>query len=120
MVEVFADGGGLLAGALRVGGQIAVLPVLFHLLWRRVLAVDLEAGLLSAGSQVRLGAVRERAGMPSRPRLLRAGDGFRFDGRLHTVAALEGTAVRLVDEPRWSRSRIRAIGCSCMRRRDPP
>ncbi|WP_323178097.1 hypothetical protein [Streptomyces sp. NBC_00847] len=36
--------------------------------------------------------------MPSRPRLLRAGDVVRFDGRLHTVAALEGTAVRLVDE----------------------
>ncbi|MEU1600229.1 transposase [Streptomyces sp. NPDC005708] len=36
--------------------------------------------------------------MPSRPRLLRAGDLVRFDGRLHTDAALEGTAVRLVDE----------------------
>ncbi len=36
--------------------------------------------------------------MPSRPRLLRAGDLVRFDGRLHTVAALEGTAVRIVDE----------------------
>lgn len=36
--------------------------------------------------------------MPSRPRLLRAGDLVRFDGRLHAVAALEGTAVRLVDE----------------------
>lgn len=36
--------------------------------------------------------------MPSRPRLLRTGDLVRFDGRLHTVAALEGTAVRLVDE----------------------
>lgn len=36
--------------------------------------------------------------MPSRPRLLRAGDVVRFDGRLHMVAALEGTAVRLVDE----------------------
>ncbi|MEU6142986.1 transposase [Streptomyces sp. NPDC047081] len=38
--------------------------------------------------------------MPMRPRLLRAGDVVRFDGRLHTVAALEGTAVRLVDEGR--------------------
>ncbi|WP_331719943.1 Mu transposase C-terminal domain-containing protein [Streptomyces sp. NBC_00147] len=36
--------------------------------------------------------------MPMRPRLLRAGDQVTFDGRLHTVAALEGTAVRLVDE----------------------
>jgi hypothetical protein len=36
--------------------------------------------------------------MPLRPRLLRAGDLVRFDGRRHTVVALEGTAVRLVDE----------------------
>ncbi|MEU7432935.1 TnsA-like heteromeric transposase endonuclease subunit [Streptomyces sioyaensis] len=62
LVKVFADGRGLLAGALRVGDQIAVLPVLFHLLWRRVLAVDLEAGLLSADSRVRLGMVREGGG----------------------------------------------------------
>ncbi|MEI5008155.1 TnsA-like heteromeric transposase endonuclease subunit [Streptomyces sp. PmtA] len=54
-----AGGGGLLAGALRVGDQIAVLPVLFHLLWLRVLAVDLEAGLLSADTHVRLAVVRE-------------------------------------------------------------
>ncbi|WP_319676441.1 TnsA-like heteromeric transposase endonuclease subunit [Streptomyces sp. ME18-1-4] len=38
LVEVFVEGGGLLAGARRVGDQIAVLPVLFHLLWRRALA----------------------------------------------------------------------------------
>ncbi|WP_327344961.1 TnsA-like heteromeric transposase endonuclease subunit [Streptomyces europaeiscabiei] len=59
LVEVFADGGGLMAGAQVVGDQIAVLPVLFHLLWRRVLAVDLDAGLLSAGTRVRLAMVRE-------------------------------------------------------------
>ncbi|MEW2275708.1 TnsA-like heteromeric transposase endonuclease subunit [Streptomyces griseofuscus] len=59
LLEVFTDGGGLLTGARRVGDQIAVLPVLSHLLWRRVLAVDLEAGLLSADSQVLLGMVRE-------------------------------------------------------------
>ncbi|MFF9185439.1 TnsA-like heteromeric transposase endonuclease subunit [Streptomyces misionensis] len=62
LVEVFADGGGLLAGARRVGDQIGVLPVLFHLLWRRVLAVDLEAGLLAADSWVRPGVVREGGG----------------------------------------------------------
>ncbi|MFJ8598609.1 TnsA-like heteromeric transposase endonuclease subunit [Streptomyces shenzhenensis] len=62
LVEVFADGGDLLAGARRVGDQIAVLPVLFHLLWRRVLAVDLEADLLSAHSRVRLGMVQEGGG----------------------------------------------------------
>nr|WP_323178118.1 TnsA-like heteromeric transposase endonuclease subunit [Streptomyces sp. NBC_00847] len=62
LVEVFADGGGLLAGAQRVGDQVAVLPVLFHLLWRRVLAVDLEAGLLSANTRVQLAVVREGGG----------------------------------------------------------
>ncbi|MGW9031743.1 TnsA-like heteromeric transposase endonuclease subunit [Streptomyces sp. NPDC055722] len=62
LVEVFADGSGLLDGARRVGDQIGVLPVLFHLLWRRVLAVDLEAGLLSADSWVRPGVVREGGG----------------------------------------------------------
>ncbi|MER6439333.1 hypothetical protein ABT275_23645 [Streptomyces sp. NPDC001185] len=36
--------------------------------------------------------------MPTHSRLLRVGDMVRFDGRLHTVVALEGTAVRLVDE----------------------
>lgn len=36
--------------------------------------------------------------MPTHSRLLRVGDTVRFDGRLHTVVALEGTAVRLVDE----------------------
>lgn len=38
--------------------------------------------------------------MPVRPRLLRVGDVVRFDQRLHTVVALEGTTVRLVDEAR--------------------
>jgi hypothetical protein len=50
---------GLLEGARRVGDQIAVLPVLFHLLWRRVLTTDLETGLLASDTQVRLGLVRE-------------------------------------------------------------
>lgn len=62
LVEVFADDGDLLAGALRVGDQVGVLPVLFHLLWRRVLAVDLEGGLLSAHSRVRLGMAEEGSG----------------------------------------------------------
>ncbi|MER5987246.1 TnsA-like heteromeric transposase endonuclease subunit [Streptomyces sp. NPDC001787] len=50
---VFAHPRGLLAGARAVGDPIAVLPVLFHLLWCRELAVDLEAGLLSAATTVR-------------------------------------------------------------------
>ncbi|MET7288021.1 hypothetical protein [Streptomyces sp. NPDC005573] len=36
--------------------------------------------------------------MPTRPRLLSLGDRVRFDGREHTVAALHGTSVRLVDD----------------------
>ncbi|MEU8971882.1 TnsA-like heteromeric transposase endonuclease subunit [Streptomyces monashensis] len=62
LVEVFSGGGGLLIGARRAGDQIAVLPVLFHLLWHRVLAVDLEADLLSADSWVRPGVVQEGGG----------------------------------------------------------
>ena len=39
--EVFAAPGPLMAGAQAAGDPIAVLPVLFHLLWRHELAVDL-------------------------------------------------------------------------------
>ncbi|MFD8211478.1 Mu transposase C-terminal domain-containing protein [Streptomyces sp. NPDC059695] len=36
--------------------------------------------------------------MPTRPKLLSLGDRVRFDGREHTVAALHGTSVRLIDD----------------------
>ncbi|MFF4574137.1 hypothetical protein [Streptomyces sp. NPDC001410] len=36
--------------------------------------------------------------MPTRPRLLSLGDRVRYDRREHTVAALHGTSVRLVDD----------------------
>ncbi|MFF4410049.1 TnsA-like heteromeric transposase endonuclease subunit [Streptomyces sp. NPDC001667] len=62
LVEVFADGAGLLDGARWVGDQIAVLPVLFHLLWRQVLTTDLEGGLLSTDTLVGLGLAREGGG----------------------------------------------------------
>jgi hypothetical protein len=42
---VFAQPGELLAGATQVGDPIAVLPVLYHLLWRRQLEIDLTCGL---------------------------------------------------------------------------
>ncbi|WP_331719944.1 hypothetical protein [Streptomyces sp. NBC_00147] len=58
-MSVFADGTGLLAGAREAGDQIAVLPVLYHLLWHGILATDLQAGLLSASSAVELGASQE-------------------------------------------------------------
>ncbi|GGM03890.1 hypothetical protein GCM10010129_54290 [Streptomyces fumigatiscleroticus] len=50
--SAFAEGQGLLKGARVVGDPIAVLPVLFHLLWRQDLVVDLESTLLSAASVV--------------------------------------------------------------------
>lgn len=50
---VFTRPWGLLAGARAVGDPIAVLPVLFHLVWCRELGVDLQAGLLSAATMVR-------------------------------------------------------------------
>ena len=43
--EVFSAAAPLMAGAQTAGDPIAVLPVLFHLLWRHELAVDLTAPL---------------------------------------------------------------------------
>lgn len=42
---VFGEPGGLMAGAETVGGPIAVLPVLFHLLWCHDLVADLSVPL---------------------------------------------------------------------------
>lgn len=47
---VFSRPQGLLAGVRAVGDPIAVLPVLFHLLWHRELAVDLVSERLSAAT----------------------------------------------------------------------
>ncbi|GAA0387247.1 TnsA-like heteromeric transposase endonuclease subunit [Streptomyces luteireticuli] len=44
--EVFAEPKCLLAGVSQVGHPIAVLPVLFHLMWVGVLTADLRAGVL--------------------------------------------------------------------------
>jgi len=35
LIEVFAEPQELMAGTVKVGDPIAVLPTLFHLLWRR-------------------------------------------------------------------------------------
>lgn len=43
--QVFTQAGALMAGAEAVGDPIAVLPVLFHLLWRHQLRADLTAPL---------------------------------------------------------------------------
>jgi hypothetical protein len=45
LLLVFAEPGELLAGAEQVGDPIAVLPVLYHLLWRQWLQVDLTSCL---------------------------------------------------------------------------
>jgi hypothetical protein len=37
----------LFAGAVAVGDRLAVLPVLYHLLWRHVLATDLASAPLA-------------------------------------------------------------------------
>jgi len=50
--ELFAQPGPLLAGAAAAGDPVAVLPVLFGMLWRGELAADLEAGLLGAATLV--------------------------------------------------------------------
>jgi hypothetical protein len=45
LLEVFAGPVPLMAGAAAAGDPMAVLPALFHLMWRHALAVDLTARL---------------------------------------------------------------------------
>ncbi len=52
--EVFAEPRGLFEGADVAGERIAVLPVLYHLLWRQELQTDLVGGLLGGHSLVRV------------------------------------------------------------------
>ncbi|TMR88819.1 TnsA-like heteromeric transposase endonuclease subunit [Nonomuraea basaltis] len=54
LVGVFRDGRPLFAGAEAVGDRLAVLPVLFHLMWRQELVADLDAAVLSPGTMVRV------------------------------------------------------------------
>jgi hypothetical protein len=54
--QAFAVPAPLLAGAAGAGDSLAVLPVLFHLIWRRELAVDLASGPLGPSSTVRVAA----------------------------------------------------------------
>ena len=48
--HAFAAPAPLLAGAARAGDSLAVLPVLFHLMWCQVLAADLGSGPLGSAS----------------------------------------------------------------------
>jgi hypothetical protein len=50
--EVFAEPGPLLAGAAAAGDPVAVLPVLFGMLWRGELAAGLDAALLGPATLV--------------------------------------------------------------------
>lgn len=53
LVQAFGQPTPLLAGACAVGDPIAVLPVLYHLLWRRDLHADLAVAVLGPGTVVR-------------------------------------------------------------------
>jgi hypothetical protein len=57
LLEVFAGGRGLFEGAEMTGDRLRVLPVLFHLMWRRQLAADLTAPL-GMSTVVRAGVAR--------------------------------------------------------------
>jgi hypothetical protein len=52
LAEVFAGEAPLLGGAAAAGDPVAVLPVLFGMLWRGELAADLERGLLGPAMPV--------------------------------------------------------------------
>jgi hypothetical protein len=52
LLGVFAAPAPLLAGARAAGDPVAVLPVLFHLVWSGVLAADLAGGLLGGSSVI--------------------------------------------------------------------
>ncbi|MER5775443.1 TnsA-like heteromeric transposase endonuclease subunit [Streptomyces sp. NPDC002039] len=56
--EVFTEPQLLLAGAERAGDRLAVLPVLYHLLWQHELTADLVEAPLGATTVVRLAARR--------------------------------------------------------------
>lgn len=85
--EVFADPRGLLEGAEVVGDPIAVLPVLFHLLWQRELHAELLLPLHPDAVVGRWQALGRQ--------VLRAGDRVAFDGEEHVIVGLAGTSVRL-------------------------
>ena len=55
LVDSFRAGMPLRAGASAVADPLVSLPVLFHLLWRQVLAVDLGAAVLHSATIVRSG-----------------------------------------------------------------
>jgi hypothetical protein len=55
LLEVFAEPTPVLAGVAAVGDRMAVLPMLFHLLWAGMLVTDLTSAPLSGASLVAVG-----------------------------------------------------------------
>jgi len=60
LTGVFAEPKPLMGGTWEAGDPVAVMPVLYHLLWTRVLVTGMTAGLLGPGSVV--GVRQEGAG----------------------------------------------------------
>jgi hypothetical protein len=58
LIEAYAQPMPLFAGVEQVGDRLVVLPVLYHLLWRQVLAADLGTALLGPSTVVRQGKRR--------------------------------------------------------------
>jgi hypothetical protein len=52
LAEAFSEPAPLMTGAAAAGDPVAVLPVLYHLLWRQVLTADLAGAVLGPGSPV--------------------------------------------------------------------
>ncbi|MBB4752486.1 hypothetical protein BJ964_006647 [Actinoplanes lobatus] len=65
LLEVFSQPRGLFDGAEAVGQRLGVLPVLFHLMWLRMLVTDLQSGSLGPAS-VLVTAVRFDEPRPAR------------------------------------------------------
>ena len=98
LLEGFAEPAPLMAGAAAVGDPMAVLPALFHLMWRHALVADL-AVRLTAETLVVAGTASWRCPVtgPGRPGGLGIGDRVRFGGRDQVVIGVSGPAVRLAD-----------------------
>jgi len=54
LMEAFTAGAALFDGAAAAGDRLRVLPVLFHLMWRRELTADLMCGPLGPATPVRV------------------------------------------------------------------
>jgi hypothetical protein len=52
LLQVFIDGNPLMRGARDTGDPVAVLPVLYHLMWKHELVAEMRLGLLGPSSTV--------------------------------------------------------------------